>query len=462
MNKLHAVRVPGHCLITLTFSVILGTVSVTAQVQNIVVATSGSAAPAGGNYRSFSTVSMNERDQIAFDANLVGTSSSGIFLADRSTTSTVALAGNTGTDNFGFVVAPSITPRGDVFFSADTGIFRSSGKKVIPVVQNGAVSQEGETLTPGFFIVASDDTVAFSAAVAGGISTSGIFHGDGRRIETIVRNNVLAPTGGTFSILSGFSVNKRGQVAFETVMTGGSADFGVFRNDGGEIKTIFATNRNAPGGGLFDDFSDPVMNKRGEIAVIGAPIKNTTSSFGVFLGDGNKAEAIAIDGHVAPAGGSYHRGVFAPLVLNDRGQLLFNVGLTGGINSSGVFRAEKKHIEPIALAGSSAPGTTGTFAAFQHMKMLNDGRFAFIAQLTLGVGGVGISNNMGIWVGTSSTDLQLIARSGDTVGGNLACVPTLADQFDLNERGVAWISKCPRRSDTAIIFSIFDHRGDGR
>ncbi len=464
-NKSSVVCASVRSVVALTLLAIPGAVSANAQIQNTAIATAGAGAPAGGNYLSFNTLSMNERGQVAFDANLTGTSSSGIFVADRSTTSTVALGSNAGPGlgNFGFVGAPSITPSGEVFFSADTGLFRSKGKKIVPVVQNGDTSPGVGPLTPEFFAVGSEDTVVFFAGIADSASTSGIFRSDGKKIEAIARDNTPAPTGGTFSSLNGFAINEHRQVGFEAVMTGGSADFGVFRNDGEETKVIFATNRSAPGGGLFSDFSDPVMNQPGEIAVVGAPLQNTTSSFGVFLSDGNNAEAIALDGHAAPAGGNYHRGTFAPLVLNDLGQLLFNVGLTGGTSSSGIFRAEKAHTEPIALQGNPAPGTTSTFAAFQNMKMLNDGRFAFVAQLTLGVGGVGISNNMGIWTGTLSADLQLVARTGDTVGGNPACVPTALDQFDLNERGVVWISRCPpRRLGTAIIFSAFDRRDGGR
>jgi hypothetical protein len=450
-NQSSVVCVSCCSAVALTFFAILGAVSAEAQIQNTVIATAGSAAPAGGNYQSFNAVSMNERGQVAFNVTLTGTSNAGIFVADGATASTVALAGNG--ESFG---TPSITPSGDVFFSADTGVLRSKGKEIVPVVRNGDTLREVGTLTPEFFVLDSENAVAFFAAIGDSASTSGIFRSDGKRINAVARDNTPAPTGGTFSSLNGFAINARGQVAFEAVMAGGSADFGVFRTHGEETQTIFAANQSAPGGGLFSDFSDPVMNERGEIVVVAGPLQNTTSSFGVFLSDGNRAEAIALDGHAAPAGGTYHRSVFSPLVLNDHGQLLFNIGLTGGTSTSGIFRADKVNTEPIALEGNPAPGTTGTFAGFQNMKMLNDGRFAFLAQLTLGVGDVSVSNNMGIWAGTSSADLQLVAQTGDTVGGSLACIPTGMDQVDLNERGVVWISRCPHRLGTAIIFSAFD------
>jgi hypothetical protein len=461
--KSSVVHVSVRYVVALTLFAIPGAVPAEAQIQNTVIATSGSAAPAGGNYQSFNTVSMNQRGQIVFDASLLGTSNSGVFEADRATISTVALGSNAGapTDNFGTVGRPLITSGGEIFFSADTGFFRSNDKKVVSVVQKGDFFRGIGTLTPEFLSVDSENAIAFFAAIDGGVSTSGIFSRDGRRIEVIADDNTPAATGGVYSSFNGFVINEHRQVAFEAEMTFGSADFGVFRHDENQTKTIFASNRNAPGGGLFSDFSDPVMNECGEIAVVGAPLQNTTSSFGVFLSDGNKAEAVALDGQAAPAGGNYHLGTFAPLVLNDHGQLLFNIGLAGGDSSSGIFRAEKGHTEPIALQGRAAPGTTGTFAAFQNMKMLNDGRFAFVAQLTLGVGGVSVANNMGIWAGTSMADLELVARTGDTVGGNLVCVSASLDQFDLNERGIAWISRCPHRLGTGVIFSSFGSRDYG-
>src|SRR5690242_2793083 len=110
-----------------------------AQVRSNVIAATGAPAPAGGVYQSFNSVSMNSGGQLAFLAGLTGTSNAGIFVIDHSTTSTVALAGNAGpgSPNFLFVGAPAITANGDVLFSADTGLLRGRGGKIVPVVRNG-------------------------------------------------------------------------------------------------------------------------------------------------------------------------------------------------------------------------------------------------------------------------------------------------------------------------------------
>jgi hypothetical protein len=85
--------------------------------------------------------------------------------------------------------------------------------------------------------------------------------------------------------------------------------------------------------------------------------------------------------------------------------------------------------------------------------MSEDGTIAFIATLIQGVGGVDATNNMGIWVGTSEADLQLIVRTGDLIAGTpLLKLPLDLGRLGMGESGVAWIGDFPGRS-SAIIFS---------
>ena len=116
--------------------------------------------------------------------------------------------------------------------------------------------------------------------------------------------------------------------------------------------------------------------------------------------------------------------------------------MTGGTSTSGIFRSNGEQTTTIALRGANAPGTTGTFTTFRDYLLLNDGRIAFIATLTLGVGGVNTSNNMGIWIGTSDEDLQLVVRTGDVIGGRvLTRLPDfgVSNQFDIDENGLLWV-----------------------
>src|SRR4029079_14870218 len=129
------------------------------------------------------------------------------------------------------------------------------------------------------------------------------------------------------------------------------------------------------------------------------------------------AVAIALEGQPAPDGGSYWGAFDKPLAVNDRGEVAFSARLKGGTSNRGMFRWNGRDTTTVVLAGAIAPGTTGTFASFGDMKLRNDGRVAFIGTLIPGVGGVDPSNNMGIWVGTSYADLQLVVRTGQVIDG---------------------------------------------
>jgi hypothetical protein len=64
-----------------------------------------------------------------------------------------------------------------------------------------------------------------------------------------------------------------------------------------------------------------------------------------------------------------------------------------------------------------------------------------------------LTNNRGIWVGTSDADLQLVVRTGQVIDGKvLTRLPAIFGQFAMNEDGVAWIGSFGPRT-TAVVFS---------
>jgi hypothetical protein len=434
------------------------------KVSHTVVAATGAAAPAGGNYITFLNATLNARHAVAFDAIVIGPHpTTGVFVGDGKTTSTIALGANPdpAAPSFGFVLNPFITPNGDVVFDVnDSDAYRSDGKTIVPLVRNGDQAPGGGALTP-FTRRATNDhgAIAYRAGVSGATATQGLFRSDGTQTVAVVRDDNVVPTGGRFTSFHDPVINDRGQVAFVAEMTGGSADFGLFRGEGGDLTPVFVANQIAPGGATIEDFGDPVINRHGQVAVIGL-LTNSASRRGVFVGDGTDAVAIALDGQLAPKGGSYTdsgRGAFpGPIRLNDRGEVAFDARLTGGTSLSGIFRGDGDRMTTIALAGTIAPGTTGTFESFGDIKLGNDGRVAFIATLAVGVGGVDSSNNMGIWIGTSDEDLQLVVRTSEVIGGNvLTLLPQFGfasgNQFDMNENGLLWIGNFGPAK--AIVFS---------
>ena len=426
-----------------------------AGVSHTVVAASGTAAPAGGNYGIFTHVTVDARSQIAFDASLAGPSTSGVFVGDGRRTSTIALGGDPDPTaaNFAFVGNPFFTADGDVVFDANfTDTFRHDRRVTIPLVRNGDAAPGGGTVTPTSRVTNARGTIAYQASVIGATTTQGIFRTEGANTVVIASDAGATPTGGTFTSFFAPAMNSRRQVAFETEMTGGPADFGIFRGDGITLTPVFVANQIAPGGDTFQDFGDPLINKHGQVVAV-ASLANGASSAGLFMGDGTDAVAIALDGQPAPKGGSYSASFDKPLAINDRGEVAFRVRLTGGTSPRGIFRWNGRETTTVVLAGTIAPGTTGTFASFGDIKLGKDGRVAFIGTLIPGVGGVDFSNNMGIWVGTSDADLQLVVRTGQVIDGKeLMRLPIALGQFDMNDDAIVWIGTFPSRS-TAVVFS---------
>ena len=84
---------------------------------------------------------------------------------------------------------------------------------------------------------------------------------------------------------------------------------------------------------------------------------------------------------------------------------------------------------------------------------------AFIATLTLGVGGVDASNNIGIWVGTSDTDLHLVVRTGESIAGKTLARPLSLGPLEIKERPIVWLGRFSGNS-TAIVSSDLDRECD--
>ena len=419
------------------------------KVSHTIIAMTGDIAPIGGSYLpgSFSAVRLNPRHDVVFDASVGPPFTTGVFVADGKTTSTIALGTNPdpAAPSFGSVSNPFITPNGDVVFDVNVvDCYRSDGKTIIPLVRDGDAAPGGGVLTPNTRVANDHGAIAYIGFVSGATATQGVFRSDGAQTIAIARDDIAPPTGGTFILLDNVSINDRGQVAFFSVMSGGSADFGVFRGEGGELTPVFLGNQIAPGGATFNDFGIPVINRHGQVAT-SASLTNSDSAVGLFVGDGTNAVAIALEGQAAPKGGVFRDQsgrhlTFRSLKFNDRGEVAFDSLLTGSSSPAGIFRGDGEHTTAVALAKTTAPGTTGTFAAFRDFRLLNDGRVAFVASLTVGIGDVNLSNNLGIWIGTSDQDLQLVARTGDVIDGKvLTNFPAVGNGLDVNENAVVWV-----------------------
>jgi hypothetical protein len=449
----------------LTCACLSSVVGAEAPVKNAVIATTGTAAPAGGNYRHFAEVALNEEQQVIFVATLVGVSNTGVFRGDGETTSVVALGGNPDSTamNLGDLINSVSLAGHETIISVEPfdpdksqAFFRAGRKEVSLIVEDGDATPSGGILSISSDspdpIANSHGAVAYTANVFGAPETQGIFRTDRTGTVAIADDISEAPTGGTFLFFDDLTLNSHGQASFFAGMGGGSAAFGVFRGDGKSVTTIFASNQSAPGGGTFVDFGTPVMNNHGQVEVF-CSIDNGPAASGLFLSDGKNVVTIALEGKPAPKGGNYLGG-FRRQFLDDHERVAFLAQLTG--SGEGIFRRNHNATVTVALLGGAAPGTNGIFLRFDDYKMDEDGNIAILAALVRGAGGVDNTNDEGIWIGTSEADLHLVVRTGELIAGNtLVKIP---GAFDINDRGVAWIGNFAGNSSSVILSSSEERR----
>src|SRR3954470_5271445 len=131
--------------------------------------------------------------------------------------------------------------------------FTSHEGRIAALARDGDQAPGGGTLTPSStFAVNDHGSTVYSAAITAATATQGLFRTDGRQTVAIVRDDSDVPTGGTFGgVFAGPAINERGEVAFFAEMTGGSADFGIFRGQGGTLTPVLVANQIAPGGATF-------------------------------------------------------------------------------------------------------------------------------------------------------------------------------------------------------------------
>src|ERR1041384_3433378 len=149
-------------------------------------------------------------------------------------------------------------------------------------------------------------------------------------------------------------------------MEGRWAECGIVRGEGAEVTPVFIANQIAPGGATFTDFSNPSINKHGQVAAV-ASLPNSARHDGLFVGDGTNAVAIVLEGQPAPSGGIFKdpkgQTTFrAPFRINDQGEVAFDALMIGGTSNNGIFRGDGQRTTTIALAVTTAPGTMGTFS----------------------------------------------------------------------------------------------------
>jgi len=229
----------------------------------VTIARPGQSLPGGnGIFDSFGQpVALNDAGSTAFWAriNNIEHNREGIFLGNGVTTVPIALGNQTVPDGNGyyqqFFVAPSLNDANQVAFRARLlgvseygdggGIFRGDGASITQIARdhqaapdgNGFLSQLGSNfyLWPDSFVTPQLNNVGqvlfltrLTDTIGGGTDDQGLFRGDGTSLVQIARKGQTVPGGnGIIEYIWSPALNDAGQVAFVADLlgtSGGSAD----------------------------------------------------------------------------------------------------------------------------------------------------------------------------------------------------------------------------------------------
>lgn len=293
------------------------------------------------------------------------------------------------------VASGSLTVVG-ILASGDRGIFRYSGATQESVVRTGDAAPGGGTFAPGTGDVTVHsmnihEEIAFRSSLSGGAGALGVFVTDGSEpigFRTIALEGQPAAGGGTWTSFGWPSLGDAGDVAFSAEIASGSATSGLFLDGAGGITALALQGDTAPGtgGAVYDSFHYPVVNGSGEVVFL-AGTSGGASSGGVFLAEAGGIRSLLVEDQVLPGTGGRTIAQFGPTLptLNESGSSAFSAVLSGEPAEGGLFLYDgaSGSIGPVALSGESAPGAGGaTFTSFAYSGLDDDDVIAFRATLS--------------------------------------------------------------------------------
>jgi hypothetical protein len=387
-----------------------------------VVAHTGGPAPGGGTFLGLGEPSLNENGVAAFAAT-VRNGRGGIFLGtggDHRTpgpswlgmASGAPLPGIDGAsaDYFG---GPAINSSSQVAVLAEDdgapgqgieghGIVLGTEGALATVAWTGMAPPEGNGVFRGFMLDSNADPtlndrgdVAFYADLSGTSGgrgdNAGLYVGNGTSLHRVARLGDPVP-GSPNEVFQSFvwggdvfpppRLNNRGEIAFSG---GPEFAYGIYLYSQGSISELVRIGQGLPrGGGVFDEFYNPLLNDAGQV-VVKADIKLDGSrerATGIFRITGGTIETIIQTGDSLPGGAFAGRSGFVD--VNDLGEMVFT---TEVVDENSIYRGQALLLSDgadlieLSRTREPPPDGPGLFESF-YSPLINDaGQIAFLGHL---------------------------------------------------------------------------------
>jgi hypothetical protein len=245
--------------------------------------------------------------------------------------------------------------------------------------------------------------------------------------------NAASGTGAgvVFGTLSDFAMNRAGQVAFQSSLSGTGVgttnNRGIWSEGGGSLHLVARLGSQAPGAPAGANFTSVLAtglqtNDLGHVAFIGFSqhIGGGSDDQGVWSDRTGVLAPVVFDGQAAPGiGGGVTIGAMREAILNgvDKAAYIASVegpGVTSN-NTYGVWSEANGGPRLVARQGNVAPGVTdgAAFKFFEALAMNRQGQAAFYGTL-MGTG-VTTTNDNGLWAEDANGALRLLVREGGLI-----------------------------------------------
>nr|WP_145058487.1 choice-of-anchor tandem repeat NxxGxxAF-containing protein [Adhaeretor mobilis] len=429
---------------------------------------SGEASPDGNgtfgsatHHATFYKPQINEAGQVAFMAQMVGTSGGpvddlGLFLIDGAQLKLAARKGdavpesNGQYERFGFSTSTffpadfTLNTNGEIAFGAslsttdggatdNQGAYFWDGESLAPIARKGQAAPGGDgiisDLQAPLFNDAGQSVILTDITDSSSSSSDGmaIFRGESGILRQIARSGQAAPDGnGTLSTLSTPVLDNAGNVVFtarhlDTISTPND-QLAIYRG-GHEVglTQIVRGGQSAPGGSEnFENVTRPVVNDLGQTAFIAGYPNNMVGHFSdnrLILNDGTTNTEIARSQQIflGPAG-SVRFYSFGKTVFNNAGEIGFSATLDSPTALAGIFKGDETGLTTVAIDGQSVPEGNGAFRFFGGFDFNDNGQAVFQASLRDTF--PSNVNDRGIYFYDDDLGQVTIAREGDPFMGS--------------------------------------------
>jgi len=276
------------------------------------------------------------------------------------------------------------------------------------------VAREGDTApeTDGSYMAMFGDNrvngrgfVAFNSGLTGGSTNNGIWAGLPSSVSLFVKEG--DPAGGLSGNFQGFdslSLSQSGHLAFRGYTTGG--EFGLFSGLAtGGPSLVAGTGSPADGGGIFSDVTAHAISRTGEIVFKGYL---QSGSYGIWAAGSSGVRAVALPGAAAPDYGNF-TGFYGTPSIGGNGDICFIAFLSSG--PDGLYCEIDDVLQVVVREDDTSPALAPgeMIGDLLWMPVVNaHGQVLFFSHVQ-----DGSAFDATIWMRDTSGTLILIARASD-------------------------------------------------